>query len=364
MKNHSSKAATTFMVATVVLVLLGIAIMANASIPLSQSNHGESFYYFNHQLIYGLGLGLLAFFVFYKINIFKIKKYGLLVLILAIILLVLVFVPKIGFGALGAKRWINIFGFSFQPSEFAKLAMVIYLAHWLESKKDKIKKPIMIFPFLLWIGIIGGLIILEPDFGTFLIICATAFIMYFMAGANIKTMGLVFFTGIILFVLLVAVEPYRRERFTSFLNPDRDATGSGYQLKQALIAIGSGEFTGLGLGKGIQKYNYLPETIGDSVFAVVSEELGFIGSSIVLLTYLIWVLSGLKISSLSSDNFSRFLVIGIVAWIGTQAFVNTLGILGMIPFTGIPLPFISYGGTALMIELAAIGMVANIAKKQ
>lgn len=360
----NSKAATTFLMATAFLVLLGIAVMTNASIPLSQSNHGESFYYFKHQIIYGLGLGLLAFFIFYKINITSLKKLALPALILAIFLLVLVFIPKIGFGALGAKRWINIFGFSFQPSEFAKLAMVIYLAHWLESKKDKIKKPAMIFPFLLWTGIIGGLIILEPDFGTFIIICATAFAMYFMAGSDLKTMGLVFLTGIILFVSLIAVEPYRRERFTSFLNPDRDAAGSGYQLKQALIAIGSGELTGLGLGKGIQKYNYLPETIGDSVFAVVSEELGFIGSTLVLFIYLIWVLSGLKIASLSSNNFSRFLVIGIVAWIGTQAFVNTLGILGMIPFTGIPLPFISYGGTALMIELAAIGMVVNVAKNK
>ena len=241
---------------------------------------------------------------------------------------------------------------------------MIYLENWLESKKDKIKKPTMIFPFLLWTGIIGGLIILEPDFGTFIIICATAFAMYFMAGSDLKTMGLVFLTGIVLLISLVAVEPYRRERFTSFLNPDRDAAGSGYQLKQALIAIGSGEFTGLGLGKGIQKYNYLPETIGDSVFAVVSEELGFIGSTLVLFIYLIWVLSGLKIASLSKDLFSRYLVIGIVAWIGLQAFINALGILGMIPFTGIPLPFISYGGTALMIELASIGMVANIAKNR
>ncbi|MEK7629478.1 MAG: putative lipid II flippase FtsW [Patescibacteria group bacterium] len=363
MKNHS-KAATTFIMATAVLVLLGIAVMTNASIPLAQSNHGESFYYFKHQITYGLGLGLLAFFIFYRINIALLKKFALPVLIFAIVLLSLVFVPKIGFEALGAKRWINIFGFSFQPSEFAKLALVIYLAHWLESKKDKIKKPTMIFPFLLWTGIIGGLIILEPDFGTFIIICATAFAMYFMAGSDLKTMGLVFLTGIVLLISLVAVEPYRRERFTSFLNPDRDAAGSGYQLKQALIAIGSGEFTGLGLGKGIQKYNYLPETIGDSVFAVVSEELGFIGSTLVLFIYLIWVLSGLKIASLSKDLFSRYLVIGIVAWIGLQAFINALGILGMIPFTGIPLPFISYGGTALMIELASIGMVANIAKNR
>lgn len=362
MKNHS-KAAITFIMATAFLVLLGIAVITNASIPLSQSNHGESFYYFKHQLIYGLGIGLLAFGFFYKIDISILKKFGLPALIFAIILLGLVFVPKIGLGALGAKRWISLFGFSFQPAEFAKLALVVYLAHWLESKKDKIKKPVMIFPFLLWTGIICGFIILQPDFGSFLVVCSTAFVMYFMAGSDLKTIGLVFLTGLVLMTALIAVEPYRRERFTSFLNPDKDTAGSGYQLKQALIAIGSGEIFGLGLGKGIQKYNYLPETIGDSVFAVVSEELGFIGSTLVLLTYLIWILSGIKIASLSKDAFSRYLVIGVVAWIGLQAFINTLGILGMIPFTGIPLPFISYGGTALIIELAAIGMVANIARK-
>lgn len=358
----SSPVATTFIFASLLLVLLGLAVMTNASIPLSQSKFGESFYYFRHQIIYGLGLGLLAFFIFYHLKIASLKKIGWAVMILAIILLALVFLPKIGYGAGGARRWLNIFGFSFQPSELAKLAIIIYLAHWLESKKDKIKNPGMIIPFLFWTGLIAGLIILEPDFGTFLIICTITFSMYFSARADIKTMALVGFIGLILFGILVAVEPYRRERFLSFLNPKQDISGSSYQLNQALIAIGSGGFGGLGLGKGIQKYSYLPETIGDSVFAIVSEELGFVGASLVLFTYLIWILSGLKIAAVSAQPFSRYLVMGIVVWIGSQTFLNVLGILGSVPFSGIPLPFISYGGSALAIELAAVGIVANIAK--
>lgn len=362
--SEPNKALSVFLFSTLLLVLLGLAVMTNASIPISQSNFGESFYYFRHQIIYGLGLGLAAFLVFRKLNRTFLKKISVPIALLAIALLVLVFVPKIGYGAGGAKRWIGILGFSFQPSEFGKLAIIIYLAYWLESKKDKIKNPLMIIPFLFWLGIIGGLVLMEPDFGTFLVICAIAFGMYFGAGVKAKTFLTLGLVGILILGTLVAVEPYRRQRFTSFLNPENDVIGKGYQLNQALIAIGSGGVLGRGLGKGIQKYSYLPETIGDSVFAIVSEELGLIGASIVLFIYLIWVLSGLKLATLANNIYDRYLILGVVIWIGLQAFVNTLGILGLIPFSGIPLPFISYGGSALMIELAGVGIVANVAKNR
>ncbi len=362
MKQAPSKIALTFLVSTALLILLGLAVITTASIPLSQSNFGESFYYFRHQIIYGLGLGLIAFLFFFKIKIGLIKKLGLPAMLAAIVLLTLVFVPHVGYEAGGARRWLNIFGMSFQPSEFAKLALVLYFAAWLESKKNKITEPVMIFPFLLWLGLIGGLVLLEPDFGTFLIICALALVMYYSAGARLKPLLAVGIIGLLVLSSLIAISPYRRERVLSFLDPGRDTVGSGYQLNQALITIGSGGLTGLGLGKGIQKYSYLPETIGDSVFAIISEELGFIGTSLILFIYLIWVLSGLKISALTPRPFEKYLVLGIVVWIGSQTFVNVLGILGLVPFTGIPLPFISYGGSALIIELAAVGLVANVAK--
>lgn len=363
-KGSSDKAIVVFLATTAILVIFGIAVMTNASIPLSQSNFGESFYYFRHQIIYGIGAGLAALFVFLKIKRGLLKKFSLPAVLFSILLLILVFVPKVGYSAGGAKRWLDVFGFSFQPSELAKLAMVIYIAYWLESKKEKLKDPKMILPFLFWLGLVGGLVIIEPDFGTFLLICSVAFCMYFSAGAKMKTILAVGLAGFLIFGTLIAAEPYRRERFMSFFNPAQDSMGKGYQQNQALIAIGSGGVTGLGLGRGVQKYSYLPETVGDSVFAIISEELGLIGSSLILFVYLAWILCGLKIAAGAPRPFEKYLVVGIVSWIGIQTFINVLGILGMIPFSGIPLPFISYGGSALMIELAAVGIVLNVARNR
>jgi len=359
-----SKAVVVFLASTGLLVVFGIAVMTNASIPLSQSNHGESFYYFRHQIIFGVGIGLIAFLISSRINKKILKKLALPGVLVSILLLALVFIPNVGYGAGGARRWLDVFGFSFQPSELAKLAMIIYIAYWLESKKEKLKSSKMIWPFLFWLGAVGGLVIIEPDFGTFLLICAVAFSMYFSAGAKMKTIFAVGIIGFLIIGTLIAVEPYRKERFMSFLNPAQDTAGKGYQQNQALITIGSGGITGLGLGKGVQKYSYLPETVGDSVFAIISEELGFLGTSFILLVYLTWILSGLKIASGAGRHFEKYLVIGIVSWIGAQTFMNVLGILGVTPFSGIPLPFISYGGSALMIELAAAGIVLNVAKNR
>lgn len=356
------KAAFVFLGTTFLLVLVGLAILANSSIPLSQINFGTSFYYLIHQLTYGLAVGLVLFFIAYKIKPPFLKKMAIYGLAVSVVLLILVFIPHIGFGAGGARRWLHIFGISFQPSELAKLSLIVYLAYWLESKKDKVKSPNLIMPFMFWLMLVGGLILLEPDYGTFVIVSAVAFLMYFSAGAKTKTLLAIGLVVVVAMSVLILVEPYRRERVLSFLNPQRDVQGESYQQHQALIAIGSGGIFGLGLGKGVQKYSYLPETVGDSVFAIISEELGLLGASFILFIYFIWVLSGLKIASTSTNAFSRNVTLGVVVWIGLQAFWNALGILGLIPFAGIPLPFISYGGSALMIELAAVGLVANLAR--
>ncbi|MBI2453979.1 MAG: putative lipid II flippase FtsW [Parcubacteria group bacterium] len=361
-RTEGSKSFSVFLLTTAILALLGLAVITNASIPLSQANFGESFYYFRHQIIYGFGLGILAFLFFYRFNYHRLKKFSLGAVLLAVLLLAAVFVPGLGYESGGAKRWLGVLGFSFQPSELAKLAIIIYLAYWLESKKDKIKNPLMLLPFLFWLGVIGGLVLIEPDLGTFLIISAISLGMYFSAGAKAKTILAVGLAGVLVLTVLIAAEPYRRERFLSFLDPQEDTAGRSYQSNQALITIGSGGVFGLGLGKGIQKYNYLPETIGDSVFAVISEELGLVGAGFVLFLYLIWVLAGLKLAAAAKHIYGRYLTLGVVIWIGLQAFINILGILGLVPFSGIPLPFISYGGSALLIELAAVGIVANVAR--
>lgn len=364
MKDTSNKAVVTFQIATAALVLIGIAFLANTSIPISQSNFGESYYYLKHQIIFGLALGLAAFFVFSRINYLVLRRLALPIVVAAAILLAAVFLPIIGLSAGGARRWLNIAGFIFQPSELAKLALVIYLAYWLESKKNKINKPALILSLLAWIGLVGVLILLEPDYGTFVLIGAVGLTMYFGAGTKIKPLLLTVLIGGIVLAGLMLAEPYRRARVLSFINPQHDAAGASYQQNQALIAIGSGGFWGKGLGKGVQKYNYLPETMGDSIFAIISEELGWLGAVVVLMIFLAWILSCIKIAARSRHIFGYHLAMGIAAWIGLQTFFNILGILGLIPFSGIPLPFISYGGTALVVELAAVGIVANIAKNK
>lgn len=362
--HHKEKTSILFLGSTVLLVLLGLALMANSSIPISQANFGESYYYLRHQLIFGVGLGIIVLIIASRIKFSWLKKMALPAITAAAILLALVFAPGIGYGAGGAKRWLNILGASFQPSELSKLALIIYLAYWLESKKEKIKNPMLILPLLFWAGLIGGLILLEPDYGTFIIIGLIALGMYFASGAKYKTILAAMLIGLVALTALIIIEPYRRDRVLSFLNPQKDIIGKSYQHNQALIAIGSGGIFGRGLGKGIQKYSYLPETIGDSVFAITAEELGLVGAAGVLLLYLVWILSGLKIASKSNSLFAQYLSMGIVIWIGGQTFINILGILGLMPFTGIPVPFLSYGGTAMVTELAAVGLVLNVAKRQ
>lgn len=362
MPQTSRKASIIFLTATILLVLFGFAIMASSSIPLSQKNFGESYYYLRHQLILGLGVGLVAFFIALKIKFSLLRSLALPILIIVLILLLLVFVPSLGLKSGGAKRWINLGFFSFQPSELAKLAVIIYLAKWLESKKDRIKKPILALFVVFLLMLVGAFIIFEPDYGTTVLIFAIGSIMFFSAGAKMKTMAGVVILALIMFISLAAIEPYRLERVFSFLDSSQDISGKSYQQNQALIAIGSGELLGLGLGKGVQKYQYLPESIGDSVFAIIAEEIGLVGSAIILFLYLSIILSGFKIALNANNFFGRSMAAGLTSWLGLQAFINIIGILKLIPFTGIPLPFISYGGTALIVELAAAGLMINIAK--
>jgi len=364
MPQTSYKASIIFLTATIILVLFGFAIMASSSIPLSQKNFGESYYYLRHQLILGLGVGMIAFFIALKIKFSLLRSLALPIFIIVLMLLLLVFVPSLGLKSGGAKRWINLGFFSFQPSEFAKLAVIIYLAKWLESKKDRIQKPLLAVFVVFILMLVGACIIFEPDFGTAILIFSIGSIMFFSAGSKIKTMIGIGMIALILFINLAAIEPYRLERVFSFLDASQDMSGKSYQQNQALIAIGSGKLLGLGLGKGVQKYQYLPETIGDSVFAIIAEEIGLAGSVIILFLYLSIVLSGFKIALNSSNFFGRTTAIGITSWLGLQTFINLLGILKLIPFTGIPLPFISYGGTALIVELAAAGLMLNIAKQK
>ena len=348
-------------ITTLLLVILGLIILASSGIVLSYKIYGDNYYYLKHQMFPGLLLGAVGFFVARKFPHQKLKLLALPLLLATLVLLAAIFMPQIGLSFGGAKRWIQIKGFSFQPSEILKISFVIYLAAWFEKRRDQIKTIIgNLVPFLAVNGVIGLLLLAQPDIGTLGVILLTGLMMFFIAGSKISHFVATILMGISAVLILIKIEPYRLNRLTTFLNPDADPLGISYQINQAIIAIGSGGFWGLGLGQSRQKYNYLPEPIGDSVFAIISEELGFAGAISILSLFLILAYFGYKISKNASTDFGKLLGFGLTTWIAMQALINTAAISGLIPLTGVPLPFISFGGTSLAITLTSVGIISNI----
>lgn len=348
------------------LLVFGLAILFSPSMAVSREQTGKPYYYFLHQLLYGGGVGLIAFFVCQKINYKFWKKFSLVIFFSALVLSVLVFVPQLGYKHGGAQRWLMVGQFSFQPSEFLKLALVIYLAAFfgrpcLPAGRAKTQTHTLI-PFLAITAIIGGLMALQSDAGTLALIVIVGLIMYFLSGAKIHHLIIVVLCYAAAFFALIKFFPHRMERFITFLNPGVDPQGISYQINQALLAIGSGGLSGKGLGHSIQKYGYLPEPMGDSIFAIAAEEIGFIGSLIFIILLILLIFKGLRISKKAPDDFGKLLACGIVCWFGFQAIINISAISGLIPLTGIPLPFVSYGGSALIITLAGAGILVNISK--
>lgn len=350
---------------TLLLVILGLIILASSGVVLSYKISGDNYYYLKHQIFPGLLLGVAGFFIARKFPHHKLKTFALPLLLITLVLLGAIFIPKIGLSFGGAKRWIQIKGFSFQPSEILKISFVIYLAAWFEKRQNQIKTIIGSFiPFLIISGVIGLLLLAQPDVGTLGVILLTGLLMFFIAGSKISHFITTILMGVSAILVLIKIAPYRLNRFTAFLNPSADPLGIGYQINQAIIAIGSGGFWGLGLGQSRQKYNYLPEPIGDSVFAITSEELGFAGAVVILSLFLIFAYFGYKISKNASTEFGKLLGFGLTTWIVIQTLINTAAISGLIPLTGVPLPFISFGGTSLAIALTSVGIISNIARER
>jgi cell division protein FtsW len=278
--------------------------------------------------------------------------------------LLLVFIPGLAADYGSARSWINVFGFSLQPSEFVKLSFLIYLAAWLESRGKRISD----FhegsgPFVIVLGVIGFLMILQPDIGTLLIITLISMAVYFVGGGRIYHIIVMILIGIIGLFLMVQVKDYQADRFKCFLDPSFSRQDKCYQINQSLIAVGSGGFFGRGLGESRQKYMYIPEIQGDSIFAIIAEESGFIFSSILIILYVYVFYRGYLISKYAPDIFGRILAIGIVSWIVIQAFFNIGGMINVVPMTGVPLPLVSYGGSAITAALAAVGILVNISKQ-
>lgn len=352
-----------------ILLVLGILILASVSAGLSIKRFGTTYYYLNHQLLFGLFPGLVLAFLAFRIRLEFLKKWAPVLLLVNLILLVMVFLPKIGASLGGAARWLNLGPFSFQPSEFLKLTFIIYLAAWLNSRTSQERKKILfsqtLIAFLLIICLISLLLIFQPDISTLGVIVASAVLMYFLAGTPFWHSILIIAGGLASLIAIIKLAPYRTNRLLVFFNPEIDPMGIGYQIKQALIAVGSGGIFGLGLGLGMfrQKFGFLPGSISDSIFAIFAEETGFLGSSILIFLFLLFLWRGFKIGSKVADKFSKLLALGITSWICLQAFTNIGSMIGILPLTGIPLPFISYGGSALISELIGVGILLNISKQ-
>lgn len=347
------------------LLLFGLIMLTSASSSLGHERFGDSYFFIKRQLTYGVFPGLVLFIILAKVPYQLYKRFMWQIFGIMILLLILVFIPGIGSTLnTGAHSWLVIAGVSVQPSEFAKLGLILFGAGYLTAVGQKIE----IFnegflPALVFLGIPVALVILQPDIGTVSILFAILYGLLFFAQARLSHLGLLAGLGIAGLMLMVAIAPYRAARLTTFLHPELDPQGIGYHINQAFLAIGSGGLFGLGLGHSRQKFQYLPEVHGDSIFAVIAEEMGFV-VVIGLLALIIFIgKRGLLLAQRAPDIHSKLIVSGITVWLLAQSFLNIGAMVGLLPITGVPLPFISHGGTSLMVAMASIGILMNVSKQ-
>ncbi len=339
------------------LVAFGILMVYDASSAAAAQSFHDKYYFLKDQIkwvILGLLGGGAASLIDYRLY----RNFAVPILVGCLFFLLAVFLPGIGIHAYGAYRWVNLGITVIQPSELSKLALIIYLSAWLTTKEKG-----RLLPFFLLVGLMVGLIILEPDMGTAVVLFGTALVIYFLSDSSL--IGLLAILPVIVAggVFLALRSPYRLKRVLSFLDPDSDPFGASYHIRQALIALGSGGVFGLGLGNSRQKYSYLPEATTDSIFAIIGEELGLVGTVTLIVIFAFLIIRATKMTLEVEDIFGRLLGMGIISWLAIQTAVNLGSIVGVIPLTGVPLPFISYGGSALIVELVGVGILLNIWKQ-
>jgi cell division protein FtsW len=355
----------TLLILTVTLVVVGFFIFSSASLGLLARDGARFSGVAVNQLLFGILGGLVLMGITSVIHYRFWRQYAFYICLGAMLLTLGVFIPGIGFEHGGARRWIEIGSFSFQPAELFKIAFVIYIATWLSGMKHAVHSFIQgTLPFLGFIGGAGIIFLLQPDTDTFLIMATASVAIFVIAGGRMRDVCIMAVSAILLLVILALFRPYIKDRILTFVDPSRDPQGAGYQIKQSLIAIGSGGVFGRGYGQSIQKFEYLPEPIGDSVFAVYGEEFGFVGSFFLLLLFVSFTIRGYRIASRAPDLFGMLLVAGLITLIVAQTFLNIASMLGLAPLSGLPLPFISHGGTALLMTLGSIGIVLNVSKYQ
>lgn len=343
-------------ITTVVLVLFGLLMVYDASVVKGLIDFKDNLYFIRQQLIW-MALGIFSLVFFMRFDYKKFKSLAVPLLVFSLVLLIAVFIPGFGVSGGGAHRWLRFGSATIQPAEIIKLTSVIYLAVLFEKK-------IKVVPFLiLVIGVTFITAVLQKDLGSSAVFVFTAFIVYFAAGGSIWHFILTIPVGILSLALLVLTSGYRSKRILAFLDPFSDPQGYTYHILQVLIALGSGGLFGLGLGHSRQKFAYIPEAHTDSIFAIIGEELGFIGGIFVIALFAFILLRGFKIAQNTGDNFGKILSLGLTAWLGVQAIINLSSMTALLPLAGVPLPFISYGGSALVANLTAVGILLNISKQ-
>lgn len=351
----------TFLMAVLILVAFGLVMLTSASSIVAYKTYHDTYYFLKHQLV-AVILGVAAFWFLAKIDYKWLRKIALAFLILSLGLLILVFIPGLGREVNGSQSWISLFGLSVQPAEFVKLALMIYLAALFENSEDTAKR---FHSFLIVFGIIALLMLLQPDPGTLFILTFAAFALYYIGGGKRRHLAALVALGFLCLGILLMIPQgrYRVDRFRCMIDHSYKPQGACYQLNQSLIAVGSGGIFGRGLGESRQKFLYLPEVQNDFIFAVIAEEVGFVFASILILLFAFLFYRIYLIAQRSADSFGRNLACGIMLWLAVQVILNIGGIISLIPMTGVPLPFISYGGSAMIAGLAGLGIIANISKQ-
>lgn len=347
---------------TITLTLIGLVMVFSASAVVAGNRFHDSWYYLKRQLAW-LAFGLVLLHAASRVDYIWWKRLAFPLLGLIIMLLVVVLIPSIGVAANGARRWLRLGPIATQPAELAKLITVIYLAAYLAKKEDRLHHfSTGLLPALLVVGVISGLVLLEPDLGTVVVLGLVTGGLLFVGGAHLSHLTTLALSAVPIGLALVLTSGYRRQRFMAFLEPWRDASDTGFQITQSFLAFGSGGLFGVGLGEGKQKLFFLPEAHTDFVLALVGEELGFIGAGVIVLFFALFVIRGFLISTRARIPFGRYLGIGITTLIGIQALINACVVTGLLPTKGLTLPFVSYGGSSLVINLIGVGILLNISQ--
>jgi cell division protein FtsW len=350
------------LVAAAMLVITGLLAVYTSSFAVGYHEYGNTNYFVARQAFFALlGVAALAFFM--RLDYNRLRAWSVPMLLLAFAGLILVLLPGVGVERNGASRWLIFGPISVQPSEFAKLAVVVYIAAWLASRGKEINQfSIGFVPFVLLLGIVGGLIMAEPDMGTTIIVFITASTLFFVAGAPLTHLALLIGVGSVISYAVVLQRDYQLDRLALFVNPDSDPQGGGFQVLQLLVALGSGGPLGEGWGEGRQKFFYVPGAHTDGVFAILGEELGFFGLMAIMGIFAFFIYRSALVTIRSRDRFSMLLCVGIIAWISAQTLINIGGITRTIPLTGVPLPFLSYGGSSLITLMAAVGVLLSVSR--